>query len=224
MSSLYSHVTSSKRRVVCTVIVLCRCGLWLDVNENSQGEEPFISQAAAITEACSHRHNHLLELLEIGSPKWYGLRVHQSIQDNFYRCHSSESNFSVLVESLRNKRSALWCPLAPEISRYFLLLLSYKMNSYMIATVIFVSFMPPDQLFSFSVVFCQTVSHQTSLAGTLIRYACLRKSHPDWPSSASNNTAAHTLHQTLMQCIVCHCRHVERWKVSVWRSWWWISM
>ena len=74
MSSLYSHIPSSKRRVVCTVIVLCRCGLLLDVFENSQGEAPFISQASAITEARSHRHNHLLELLKTGSPKWYGLR------------------------------------------------------------------------------------------------------------------------------------------------------
>lgn len=50
---------------------VCECGLWFDVSENSQGDEPFISQTSAITEACSHRHNHLLELLENGSPKWY---------------------------------------------------------------------------------------------------------------------------------------------------------
>lgn len=32
-------------------------------------DEPFISAASVITEACSHRHNHLLECLEIGSAK-----------------------------------------------------------------------------------------------------------------------------------------------------------
>lgn len=70
---------------------VCECGLWLNVLENSQGEEPFISQASAITEACSHRHNHLLELLEIGSPKRY-----HSIQGNLCRCHSSKNIFLCL--------------------------------------------------------------------------------------------------------------------------------
>lgn len=72
---------------------VCECGLWLNVLKNSQGEDPFISQASAITEACSHRHNHLLELLEIGSPKRYGLGVYHSIQGNFCRCHSNKSLF-----------------------------------------------------------------------------------------------------------------------------------
>lgn len=76
---------------------LCECRLWLVVLENSQGEEPFISQASAITEAYSHRHNHLLKLLEIGSPKRYGLGVHHSIQGNLCRCHSSKIIFSVFV-------------------------------------------------------------------------------------------------------------------------------
>lgn len=79
---------------------VCECGLWLNVLENSQGEEPFISRASAITEACSHRHNHLLELLEIGSPKRYGLGVHHSIQGNLCTCHSNENILSVLVEPL----------------------------------------------------------------------------------------------------------------------------
>lgn len=82
---------------------LCGCKLWLDVLENSQGEEPFISQASAITEACSHRHNHLLELLEIGSPKRYGLGVHHFIQGNLCRCHSNKILFPVLAESLGGK-------------------------------------------------------------------------------------------------------------------------
>lgn len=102
------------------------CGLWLDVLENSQGEEPFISQASAITEACTHRHNHLLELLKIGSPKWYGLGVHHSIQGNFCRCHS-------------NKNLSCWLPVMSTGHNtwniYFLLLLSYKINVYLIATV-----------------------------------------------------------------------------------------
>lgn len=83
---------------------LCECRLWLDVLENSQGEEPFISQASAITGACSHRHNHLLELVEIGSPKRYELGVHHSIPGNLCRCHSNKNPFSVLAESLGGKR------------------------------------------------------------------------------------------------------------------------
>lgn len=44
--------------------------LWLDVPQNSRGDdEPFISAASVITEACSHGHNHLLECLEIGSAR-----------------------------------------------------------------------------------------------------------------------------------------------------------
>lgn len=114
--SLYTHVTSSKQRVSFSMFVLPSFyeGVWVWAVvgcENSQGEEPFISQGSAITEACSHRHNHLLELLEIGSPKWYGLGVHHSIQGNFCMCHSNKNHFSVLAESLRDKRFALWCPL-----------------------------------------------------------------------------------------------------------------
>lgn len=81
---------------------VCECGLWLNVLENSQGEEPFISQASAITEACSHRHNHLLELLEIGSPKRY-----HSIQGNLCRCHSSKNIFLCLCWTPGGKTSAL---------------------------------------------------------------------------------------------------------------------
>lgn len=69
---------------------LCECRLWLDVLENSHGEEPFISQASAITGACSHRQNHLLEFVENGSPKRYGPGVHHSIPGNLHRCHSNK--------------------------------------------------------------------------------------------------------------------------------------
>lgn len=81
---------------------VCECGLWLNVLENSQGEEPFISQASAITEACSHRHNHLLELLEIGSPKRYGLGVHHSIKGKaiYVGVPLIKILFSVFVEPL----------------------------------------------------------------------------------------------------------------------------
>lgn len=89
--------------------------MWLDVLENSQGEEPFISQAWAITEACSHRHNHLLELLENGSTKWCGLRVHHSVQGNFFKCHSNKSLFSVLAEPSWDKRFAPGCPLGKDL-------------------------------------------------------------------------------------------------------------
>lgn len=84
--------------------VYCKCGTWLNVLENSQGEEPFISQAWAITEACSRRHNHLLELLENGSTKWYGLGVHHFVQGNFLKCHSNKSLFSVLAKASWEKR------------------------------------------------------------------------------------------------------------------------
>lgn len=107
MLSQCTHITSRELRGVFSACLychcfmkLCECRLQLDVLENSQGEEPFISQASAITEACSHRHNHLLELLEIGSPKRYGLGVHHFIQGNLCRCHSNKILFSVLAESL----------------------------------------------------------------------------------------------------------------------------
>lgn len=112
---------------------LCECRLWLVVLENSQGEEPFISQASAITEAYSHRHNHLLKLLEIGSPKRYGLGVHHSIQGNLCRCHSSKIIFSVFAESLGGNI----CPFIPTGQStwriYFSLPLSYKIHIWIIA-------------------------------------------------------------------------------------------
>lgn len=79
---------------------LCECRLWLDVLENSQGEEPFISRASVITQACSHRHNHLLEVLEIGSAKRLGLGACRLVQGNLCWCHSKKFPLSVLAQSL----------------------------------------------------------------------------------------------------------------------------
>lgn len=102
---MYTRVTSSKLcfQLVCTVIVFWRCGLYWMCWRNSQGDEPFISQASAITEACSHGHNHLLKLVEIRSLKLYWFGVDFSIKDIFCGCHWDQI-LSVPAESSKDSR------------------------------------------------------------------------------------------------------------------------